>query len=229
MIYNFWTDGAATMKKDDLGNYIREAGGWAWALVCDNNIVKRFDAGYADNTTNNEMELKAIQDVLSYYMYHRINRGDIINIYSDSAYCVNIFTQWIDGWRINNWTRKGNKLIENLNLIKDIYTHIANLKNHFVNVNFIKVKGHSNDMMNDFVDRLAVAAKTNNLTTFELLMAIINKSCERGLSFNGEYIEQLKIRYEAKIFCLPRGIRAKTSIIDDIGPDRETIEKILEN
>ena len=39
MIYNFWTDGAATMKKDDSGNYIREAGGWAWALVCDNNSI----------------------------------------------------------------------------------------------------------------------------------------------------------------------------------------------
>lgn len=198
MTYNFYTDGAATMRKDGNGNYIREAGGWAWALVNDNNIIKRFNAEYVEYTTNNEMELSAIQDALKYYIHSHINHGDTINIYSDSAYCINIFTQWIDSWKINNWTRKGNKPIENLKIIKNIYAYITNLKNHFININFIKVKGHSNDMINDFVDRLAVAAKIGNLSTFESLMTIIEKGCERGLSFNGEYIEQLKIVYETK-------------------------------
>jgi hypothetical protein len=30
--YSYWTDGAASMNKVN-GEYIREAGGWAWALI----------------------------------------------------------------------------------------------------------------------------------------------------------------------------------------------------
>lgn len=158
MTYNFWTDGAASMRKDENGNYIREAGGWAFALF-ENEIPIYADCGHFDNTTNNEMELMAILETLKYYIDKKLRNGDVVNIHSDSAYCINIFTQWIDGWKANNWTRKGGKPIENLEIIKLIYAYITNLKNHFVDVNFIKVKGHTDNPYNNYVDKLAVSAK----------------------------------------------------------------------
>ena len=158
MTYNFYTDGAASMRKDENGEYIREAGGWAFALF-ENDIPVYSDSGHEDKTTNQKMELTAILETLKYYIDKKLRNGDIVNIHSDSAYCVNIFTQWVNGWKANNWTRKGGKPIENLEIIKLINAYIINLNNHFVNVNFIKVKGHTDNPFNNYVDELAVSAK----------------------------------------------------------------------
>jgi ribonuclease HI len=43
----------------------------------------------------------------------------------------------------------------------DIDNLINELKKKFVEVKFIKVKGHSNNEFNNFVDKLAVKAKEN--------------------------------------------------------------------
>ena len=49
-----YTDGAATMRKVD-GQYVREAGGWAYAVLDENDKLMFDNFGHADNTTNNEM------------------------------------------------------------------------------------------------------------------------------------------------------------------------------
>ena len=180
MIHNFYTDGAATMRKDENGNYIREAGGCAFALFNEKDELVYQHSGHADKTTNQRMELMAIFDALSYYIDKKLHSGDIVNIYSDSAYCINIFTQWVEGWRNNGWTRKGNKPIENLDIIKEIYTRIVNLKNHFVTVNFIKVAGHSNDEHNNLVDALAVAAKAGNTRGLRRYVGVIDDAIEKS-------------------------------------------------
>lgn len=157
MCVKIYCDGAATMKQVN-GQYERCNGGWAFARV-ENNKVTYWENGRQLNTTNNAMELFAILNALWYCINEDI-KGTGIEIYCDSAYCVNIFSSWIEGWKRNGWTRgKKHEPIENLSLIMHIDNSINELKNNFVEVKFIKVKGHSNNEFNNFVDKLAVEAK----------------------------------------------------------------------
>ena len=147
----FFTDGAASMKK--IGNqYVRQAGGWAWVRVIDDK-TSDFDSGGEKSTSNNRMELMAIYEALKNFK-KEYSQFDECVIYSDSAYSINVITQWSKTWARNGWTKKGGE-IQNLELIKEIY----NLVNEFPNLSFIKVKGHAGDKWNELVDNLAVQAK----------------------------------------------------------------------
>lgn len=160
MIRNYYTDGAATMRKID-GEYVREAGGWAF--ICLNEEMKEINRvnGGEEATTNNRMELMAIYMALNDAEYDQRENGTItVNIYSDSAYCVNIFTQWIEGWRKRGWKKADKKPIENLELIQNIWRKMEQIKiDDFSTINFIKVKGHNDVHWNEEADKFAVAAK----------------------------------------------------------------------
>lgn len=156
--YKIYTDGAATMKQED-GKYKRISGGWAFVLLDENENVIKTALGGAAKATNNAMELEAINAALQ-DIYLNDYKGCIIEVYSDSAYCINIFTKWIEGWRANGWTRgKDHKEIENINKIMTIDDIIHRLGNMFCDVRFIKVKGHDGNKWNEYVDMCAVAGK----------------------------------------------------------------------
>ena len=119
------------------------------------------DFGGEESSSNNAMELTAIKEGLQRFLTFGY-RGEGISIYSDSAYCINIFTQWVEGWKNNGWARgKKHEPIENLELVKDIYTLIQECKRCFCEVNFVKVKGHAGDYWNEKVDHFAVQGKLN--------------------------------------------------------------------
>lgn len=149
-----YTDGAASMKCVN-GEYTRCNGGAAMAVINEQGEIEYSSSKHFENTTNNFCELSAILMALSYcsvnYPQHTIE------IYSDSAYCVNMLKPdgWIYSWEKNGWTRgKKHEPIENLEIIKKIWQYLNS------NINFIKVKGHSgNKDWNDYVDKLAVKAK----------------------------------------------------------------------
>ena len=149
-----YSDGAATMKCID-GEYQRGNGGWAWAAINNDELIKA-DYDHQETTTNNRMELTAILMALKAYKNERN-----IDIYSDSAYCVNMLKEkgWIYSWANNNWTRgKKHEPIENIDIIKQIYEYLQN-----GNISFYKVTGHSINKWNNFVDKLAVEGKTGNI------------------------------------------------------------------
>ena len=160
MIINYYVDGAATMRKVN-NEYVREAGGWG--VICLDENMKEYNrlSGGEKETTNNRMELEAIRRALNHYItVYGENGANIINIYSDSAYCINIFTSWIKGWKARGWKKADKKPIENLDLIKQIDYTLSNIESlTFSSVNFIKVKGHDNVFWNNEADKLAVAAK----------------------------------------------------------------------
>ena len=153
-----FTDGAATMTKVN-GEYVRGAGGSAFAVVSEDlNEVYHSDSQHFDNTTNNHCELYAILMALKYC--HENYSGRPIEVHSDSAYCVNMLKPdgWVYGWEKNGWTRgKKHEPIENLEIIQKIYRYLLN-----DDVTFVKIKGHSGNVGNELVDKLAVAAKNRN-------------------------------------------------------------------
>lgn len=154
--FKYYTDGAATMIRKN-GKYLREAGGWAFVLLVDNNgdCVR---CGGCPLTTNNEMELYAIYASMRDFLL-RSESGDVVEIYSDSSYCIDIFTKWAINWQKRGWKKSDGKPIKNLKLIKAIWKLMADIKVKSCILKFIKVKGHSSNRWNNKADELAVNAK----------------------------------------------------------------------
>lgn len=121
-------------------------GGWAAVLIANEN--KKEISGGMKNTTNNIMELTAILEGLK-----ALKVQCEVEVYSDSAYSVNAFNQgWIYNWIKKGWKTSDGNSVKN----KEIWQEIYNLtKKH--KVTFIKVKGHSDNELNNRCDELARA------------------------------------------------------------------------
>ena len=119
-------------------------GGWGTILMYKN--TKKEISGAKNNTTNNVMELTAALEGLKMLKF-----PCEVELYSDSAYLVNGFSQgWIYNWQKNNWQTSDKKPVKN----KEIWQEIYNLtKIH--KVKFIKVKGHADNEFNNRCDELA--------------------------------------------------------------------------
>ena len=119
-------------------------GGWG-ALLMYKDTKKEISGGKKD-TTNNVMELTAVVEGLKLLKY-----PCEVDLYSDSAYVVNAFTQgWIYNWVKNNWKTANKEPVKNKEIWQELYELTKKHK-----VNFIKVKGHSDNEWNNRCDELA--------------------------------------------------------------------------
>lgn len=117
----------------------------------DGNFVNAY-AKRNENTTNNREELCAILRVMLTAGVH--SEGDWVQppiVYSDSAYCVNTFNDWMFRWAANNWIKSDGKVPENLDLIKAYYEHF--MAGHRIDLR--KIKGHAGHEWNELADQLA--------------------------------------------------------------------------
>ena len=73
-----------------------------------------------------------------------------IIVYTDSKYVQTGISEWIHGWKRNNWKTKGNKPVKNLDLWKEL-DEVSKL----FNIEWRWVKGHSDHPLNDKADDLA--------------------------------------------------------------------------
>jgi uncharacterized phage-like protein YoqJ len=79
-----------------------------------------------------------------------------LTVVSDSTYVVNCFRdRWWEGWITRGWLNSQKKPVANRDLWEPL---IAAVRADPQRVTFEWVKGHSDDPMNDLVDRLAVEA-----------------------------------------------------------------------
>lgn len=125
-------------------------GGWGAVLIYKN--VKKEISGGCKNTTNNIMEITAVLEALKL-----LKHPCIVNIYSDSAYVVNCFNQgWIYNWMKKGWKTSGNEPVKNKELWQELYNLTKIHK-----VTFNKVKGHSDNELNNRCDELARNAINN--------------------------------------------------------------------
>ena len=119
-------------------------GGWGSILMF--NDIKKEISGGLPKTTNNIMEMTAVIEGLK-----MLKRPCEVQIYSDSAYVVNAFLQgWIYNWRKNNWKTANKEPVKNKELWEELYSLTKKHK-----VEFIKVKGHSDNEYNNRCDELA--------------------------------------------------------------------------
>jgi ribonuclease HI len=110
--------------------------------------MTEYAVGHEAVSTNQRMEIRAALEAV------RVNDGPLL-VVSDSTYVVNCFRdRWYVGWLARGWMTSAKKPVAN----KDLWEPLVALVLERGDVAFRWVKGHSGHEMNDFVDRLAVAA-----------------------------------------------------------------------
>ena len=129
-------------------------GGYGIVIFDDDYILIDAYCEQYSNVTNNQMELKAF--LKTFELINKKYKNEEITIYSDSAYCINILTNWIYSWSKNNWYNNKGRIIKNLDIILSIYEYYK--INFFINqINFVKINGHSGIIGNELADALAKA------------------------------------------------------------------------
>jgi ribonuclease HI len=132
-----WTDGACS------GN--PGPGGWG-AILRFGELEKEICGGEA-NTTNNRMELLAAISALE-----ALKRAAVVNLYTDSQYVMGGVTQWIHGWKRNGWKTADRKPVKNA----ELWQRLDAARNEH-EVNWLWVKGHAGNPLNERADALARA------------------------------------------------------------------------
>ena len=125
-------------------------GGWAAIINNQGNISKI--SGRQKNTTNNQMELLAAIKALK-----KIPIKQEVQLYTDSKYVKMGITEWIKSWKVNNWKTYSKKNVKN----KDLWIELDCLSNKY-EIKWLWVKGHSGDVRNEEVDKLAKQAANLN-------------------------------------------------------------------
>ncbi len=112
--------------------------------------IEKEISGAENNTTNNKMEIMAVIKGLE-----MIKEPCNVTVYSDSAYVVNAIQMgWLRNWKKNNWKKSDKSIVKNIDLWEQL---LALMEIH--NVEFIKVKGHSDNEYNNRCDKLAVSER----------------------------------------------------------------------
>lgn len=133
-----YTDGACS------GN----PGKGGWCAILNYNGIEKVVSGGESMTTNNRMELTAVLEGLSC-----LREPCEVDLYSDSAYTVNaIIEGWVYGWRKNGWRKNDKGEVKNVDLWEKLLSLLSVHK-----VNFLKVKGHADNELNNRCDKIARA------------------------------------------------------------------------
>lgn len=136
-----WCDGSA----------YEGAGGWA-AVLRAGGLVREFSGEARGYATSGKMELVAVIEGL-----RRIRRqGDRrVVVYSDSAYVVNCFRDgWLGLWKERGWITSGGSPVKHPELWEQLELLVAK-----TGAEFVHVKGHAGDPLNERADVLAGEAR----------------------------------------------------------------------
>ncbi len=134
-----WTDGGC---KPNPG-----PGGWA-AILKFRDTIREVSGGEPE-TTNNRMELTAAAEALA-----ALTRPCRVIIHTDSEYLKNGITRWHAGWVRKNWRNAAGDPVKNMDLWRRV---LDAAKPH--RIEWLWVRGHSGDAMNERADQLATAAR----------------------------------------------------------------------
>jgi len=134
-----WTDGGC---KPNPG-----PGGWGAVLVFRGR--ERELSGADPATTNNRMELTAAASALEV-----LTKPCQVVLRTDSEYVRNGITRWHTGWVRRNWRNAAGDPVANMDLWRRL---LDAAKPH--TIEWLWVKGHSGNVLNDRVDALATRAR----------------------------------------------------------------------
>ncbi|MGH7153116.1 MAG: ribonuclease HI [Acetobacteraceae bacterium] len=135
-----WTDGGCKPNPGPGG----------WAAILRYRARERALSGAEAATTNNRMELTAATKALE-----ALTRPSLVVLHTDSEYLKNGVTRWHTGWVRRNWRNASGDPVANMDLWQQLLEAVARHQ-----IDWRWVRGHSGDVMNERVDALATAART---------------------------------------------------------------------
>ena len=118
-------------------------GGWGVILRAGSHQKELF--GGEQSTTNNRMELRAAIEGLA-----ALKRPSRVTVTTDSQYVRQGITEWIEGWKRNQWRTSAKKPVKN----QDLWQMLDELTRRH-DVTWEWVKGHSGHPDNELADALA--------------------------------------------------------------------------
>ena len=137
------------------GSCLGNPGDGGWAAIIIENEKKTYIKGSKKDTTNNQMELLAPIKALE-----KIPQGSKVQIFTDSRYVKSGITEWIHNWKKNGWKTANKQPVKN----QDLWTELDNMTIAY-EIEWIWVKGHSSDKLNNEVDLIAREAANSSWST----------------------------------------------------------------
>jgi ribonuclease HI len=139
ILVEIWTDGGCRPNPGP--------GGWG-AVLKFKDTIRELSGGEAE-TTNNRMELTAAAEALT-----ALKRPCKVRLHTDSQYLRDGITRWHTGGVRTNWRSSTGDPVKNMDLWQRI---LAAAKPH--EVEWVWVRGHAGDVMNERADVLATKAR----------------------------------------------------------------------
>lgn len=118
-------------------------GGWGAVLLCGKHEKEIY--GSEPETTNNRMELMGVIEAL-----RSLKKPCTVTIYTDSIYVKKGITEWIHGWKKNNWRNAQKKPVKNVDLWQLLDPLTSAHK-----ISWKWLKGHAGNIGNERADKLA--------------------------------------------------------------------------
>jgi len=121
-------------------------GGWGALLI--SQTTEKELSGAELMTTNNRMELMGAIMALA-----ALTRSVHVRLHTDSKYVCTGISEWLPNWKARGWRTADKKPVKNQDLWERL--DAENQRHH---VKWVWVKGHSGNVGNERVDRIANAA-----------------------------------------------------------------------
>lgn len=133
------------------GSCIGNPGPGGWACILKFGEHRKELSGHEEDTTNNQMELRAVIEGLR--VIHS-KRDHPIEVFTDSQYVRNAVEDgWLNRWKSNGWKTANKKAVKNQSLWKELLY----LKSHLT-VSFNWIPAHSGIPENERADAMALSA-----------------------------------------------------------------------
>lgn len=131
-------------------------GAFAFVIQEHNGEVLAEGVEYEAYTTNNKMELSGPLKGLHELMDVLPAKGKDplltkVKIITDSKYVVDGMKSWVKGWKARGWKKADNKAPENM----ELWQALDKAREHFMEVEWMWVKGHAGHPQNEYCDRKA--------------------------------------------------------------------------
>ena len=131
-------------------------GAYAFVIQEHNGEVLAEGVEYEAYTTNNKMELsgplKGLHELLE--VLPAKGKDPLltkVKIITDSKYVVDGMKSWVKSWKARGWKKADNKAPENM----DLWQALDLVREKFMQVDWMWVKGHSGHAQNEYCDRKA--------------------------------------------------------------------------
>lgn len=140
-------------------------GAYAYVIQKHDGQVLGEGVEFEAHTTNNKMELSGPIRSLAELkdMLPGIGKDPLltkIKIVTDSKYVVDGMKSWVSGWKSRGWKKADGKAPENL----ELWQELDLLKDSFMQVEWMWVKGHGGHPQNEYCDRKANEAMDEHLS-----------------------------------------------------------------